>query len=139
MSGIIKRRKTSDYAQIHNGALQDLDDIRSIGLISHLMPLPETWEINKMQLYKKFGRDLITNAIAELEDKKYWVIIQYREGKKPLYYYNVYDVPFDNAEVLEMILEVEGVGHKITSLSESSPSKPTPKYVHVQYLGKVLP
>jgi len=37
-----------------------------------------------MQLYKKFGRGPITNAIVELEDKKYWVIIQYREGKKPL-------------------------------------------------------
>ena len=56
MSGIIKRRKTSDYAQIHNGALQNLEDIRSIGLISHLMSLPESWTISKMQLYKKFGQ-----------------------------------------------------------------------------------
>ncbi|MBG9589536.1 hypothetical protein [Cytobacillus firmus] len=119
MSGIIKRRKTSDYAQIHNGVLQQLEDIRSIGLISHLMSLPETWEIKKMQLYKKFGRGPITNAIAELEQKKYWVTIQYRQGKKTLYYYNVSDVPFAEAEVLEMISEVEGAGHKITSLSES--------------------
>jgi len=35
VSGIMKRRKTSDYAQIHNGALQTLEDIGSIGLISH--------------------------------------------------------------------------------------------------------
>ncbi|MEL4010469.1 hypothetical protein [Bacillus velezensis] len=119
MSGIIKRRKTSDYAQIHNGALQQLEDIRSIGLISHLMSLPETWEIKKMQLYKKFGRDPITNAIAELEAKKYWVTIQYRDGKKTLYYYNVSDVAFTDSEVLNMIQEVNQGGFKITDISES--------------------
>jgi hypothetical protein len=119
MSGIIKRRKTSDYAQIHNGALQNLEDIRSIGLISHLMSLPETWEIKKMQLYKKFGRGPITNAIAELEAKKYWVTITYRDGKKTLYYYNVSDVAFTDSEVLNMIKEVNRGGHKITAVSES--------------------
>lgn len=119
MSGIIKRRKTSDYAQIHNGALQQLEDIRSIGLISHLMSLPETWEIKKMQLYKKFGRGPITNAIAELEAKKYWVTIQYRDGKKTLYYYNVSDVAFTDSEVLNMIQEVNQGGFKITDISES--------------------
>ena len=95
MNGIIKRRKTSDYAQIHNEALQQLVDIRSIGLISHLMSLPKSWIISKMQLYSKFGRGPITNAIKELESKKYWVTIQYRDGKKTLYYYNVSDVAFD--------------------------------------------
>lgn len=119
MNGIIKRRKTSDYAQIHNGALQSLEDIRSIGLISHLMSLPESWTISKMQLYKKFGRGPITNAIKELEAKKYWVTVQYRDGKKTLYYYNVSDVPFTDAEVLEMIREVKGAGFKIIALSES--------------------
>ncbi len=119
MNGIIKRRKTSDYAQIHNGALQNLEDIRSIGLISHLMSLPEGWEIKKMQLYKKFGRGPITNAIAELEAKKYWVTVQYRDGKKTLYYYQVSDVTFTDSEVLNMIQEVNEGGFKITSVSES--------------------
>lgn len=119
MSGIIKRRKTSDYAQIHNGALQNLEDIRSIGLISHLMSLPESWVISKMQLYSKFGRGPITNAIKELEAKKYWVTIQYRDGKKTLYYYNVSDVAFNDSEVLNMIEEVNQGGFKITALSES--------------------
>lgn len=119
MSGIIKRRKTSDYAQIHNGALQNLEDIRSIGLISHLMSLPESWTISKMQLYNKFGRGPITNAIKELEAKKYWVTITYRNGKKTLYYYNVSDVAFDDSEVLNMIQEVNEGGFKITAISES--------------------
>ncbi|MDQ0254600.1 hypothetical protein J2S74_001979 [Evansella vedderi] len=71
MNGIIKRRKTTDYAQIHNGALQKLEDIRTIGLISHLISLPDTWVIRKMNLYDKFGRGPVTAAIAELEAKKY--------------------------------------------------------------------
>ncbi|WP_250635268.1 hypothetical protein [Bacillus subtilis] len=119
MSGIIKRRKTSDYAQIHNNALQNLVDIRSIGLIAHLMSLPESWTISKMQLYKKFGRGPITNAIKELKEKKYWVTIQYRDGKKTLYYYNVSDVAFDDSEVLNMIQEINQGGFIITAISES--------------------
>lgn len=119
MNNIIKRRKTSDYAQIHNGALQELDDIRSIGLISHLMSLPESWVINKMQLYSKFGRGPITNAIKELEDKKYWITIKYRDGKKNLYYYNVSDMPFTDTETLKMINEVIDAGFKIIELSAS--------------------
>ncbi|WP_045518114.1 hypothetical protein [Neobacillus niacini] len=119
MNGIIKRRKTTDYAQIHNGALQQLEDVRSIGLIAHLMSLPDTWVISKMQLYSKFGRGPITNAIKELEAKKYWVTIQYRDGKKTLYYYNVSDVAFDDSEVLNMIAEVNQGGFKIIAISES--------------------
>ncbi len=119
MNGIIKRRKTTDYAQIHNGALQSLEDVRSIGLIAHLMSLPDTWIISKMQLYSKFGRGPITNAIKELEAKKYWVTIQYRDGKKTLYYYNVSDVAFDDSEVLTMIQEVNQGGFRIIALSES--------------------
>ncbi|MEH7012246.1 hypothetical protein V7087_15770 [Neobacillus niacini] len=119
MNGIIKRRKTSDYAQIHNEVLQELEDIRSIGLISHLMSLPESWVISKMQFYSKFGRGPITNAIKELEAKKYWVTIQYREGKKKLYYYQVSDVAFDDSDVLTMIAEVNSWKVRITTISES--------------------
>ncbi|MEH7126519.1 hypothetical protein V7127_25335 [Bacillus sp. JJ1773] len=119
MNGIIKSRKTSDYAQIHNKALQELIDIRSIGLISHLMSLPESWSIKKMALYNKFGRGPISNAIKELEAKKYWVTIQYRDSKKTLYYYNVSDVAFDDSEVLNMIEEINEGGYKILDISES--------------------
>ena len=83
------------------------------------MSLPESWTISKMQLYKKFGRGPTTNAIKELEAKKYWVTIQYRDGKKTLYYYNVSDIAFDDSEVLNMIQEVNQGGFKITAISES--------------------
>ena len=64
-------------------------------------------------------RGPITNAIKELETKKYWVTIQYRDGKKTLYYYNVSDIAFDDSEVLNMIQEVNQGGVKITAVSES--------------------
>jgi hypothetical protein len=119
MNGIIKRRKTSDYAQIHNTALQQLEDIKSIGLIAHLMSLPESWEIKKTALYNKFGRGPMTTAIKELESKKYWVTIKYRDGRKTFYYYNVSDVAFDDSDALKMITEVNEGGYKILEISES--------------------
>ncbi|MGE6205341.1 hypothetical protein [Guptibacillus hwajinpoensis] len=118
MNGIVKRRKTADYAQIHNGALQTLEDVRSIGLIAHLMSLPESWEIKKMQLYNKFGRGPIANGIKELESKKYWVDIKYRNGKKNYHYYNASDVAFNNSEVTDMINEVKSNGYKVMEISE---------------------
>ena len=118
MNGIIKRRKTADYAQIHNNALQKLEDIRSIGLISHLMSLPEDWSIKKMQLYSKFGRGPVSNGIAELEAKKYWVDIKYRDGKKNLHYYNASDIPFNDDEVKKSIEEVISAGYKILEISD---------------------
>lgn len=117
MNGIIKRRKTADYAQIHNNALQELDDIRAVGLIAHLMSLPEDWVIRKMQLYNKFGRGPISNGIEELEAKKYWVDIKYRDGKKNFHYYNASDIPFNDDEVKEFIVEVISAGFKIMELS----------------------
>ncbi|WP_235179220.1 hypothetical protein [Bacillus cihuensis] len=118
MNGIIKRRKTADYAQIHNNALQGLEDIRSIGLIAHLMSLPEDWVIKKMQLYNKFGRGPITNGIKELEEKRYWVDIKYRDGKKNFHYYNASDIPFNDEEVKVFIKEVVSLGFKILEISE---------------------
>lgn len=118
MNGIIKRRKTSDYAQIHNGALQKLEDIRSIGLVAHIMSLPDSWVLKKMQLYSKFGRGPITNGIAELEEKKYWVDIKYRDGKKNLHCYHVSDIPFTEMEVIEFMQEVIDAGFKIMEISK---------------------
>ncbi|UDY80728.1 dNA replication protein [Geobacillus phage GR1] len=118
MSNIIKRRKTVQYAQIHNSPLQTLEDIRSIGLIAHLMSLPETWEIRKMQLYSKFGRAAISHAIKELEEKKHWIDIKYRNGKKNEHVYYISDIPFKDEEVEELISEVQ-IDFKIMEISEA--------------------
>jgi hypothetical protein len=117
MNGIVKRRKTSSYTQIHNTPLQTLDDIRSIGLMAHLMSLPDDWEIKKMQLYSKFGRAAITHAIKELESKKYWLDIKYRIGKLNEHIYYISDVPFTDGEVTEIIEEI-GINYKIMEISK---------------------
>jgi hypothetical protein len=117
MSGIVKRRKTTRYAQIHNTPLQTLEDIRSIGLLAHLMSLPEDWEIRKMQLYSKFGRAAVTHAIKELESKKYWIEIKYRAGKLNEHIYHISDVPFTDEEVKELIEEIESE-FKVMAISE---------------------
>lgn len=118
MNGIIKRKKTSNYAQIHNNPLQNLEDIRSIGLLSHLMSMPETWEIKKMQLYDKFGRGPIVKAVTELESKKHWIDIKYRDGKNNYHYYNISDIPFSDEESLEFMEEVVEAGYKVLDISE---------------------
>ncbi|MCM3586993.1 hypothetical protein M3182_14740 [Mesobacillus maritimus] len=118
MNGIIKRQKTSQFAQIENHVLQNsLSDIRSIGLIAHLMSMPANWQIQKTHLYRKFGRGPITNAIAELEEKKYWVHITYRDGSKTIHSYHVSDVPFMDEEVSARITEITDNGLCIRDIS----------------------
>ncbi len=128
MNGIVKRRKTANYAQIHNTALQGLEDLRSIGLLAHLLSLPEDWEIRKTHLYNKFGRGPVTNAIKELESKGYWIDVKYRDGKKNFHYYVVSDSPFDDTEAISIIREVINAGHKIMSLTDN--------YTHLLSIGE---
>lgn len=114
---IVKRRKTSQFAQIHNEPLQNLEDIRSIGLLSHLLSLPEEWVVRKMQLYNKFGRAAVTHAIKELEEKKFWIDIKYRDGKKNEHIYHISDQPFTLKEVQEIAEEVSKL-YKVMEISE---------------------
>lgn len=95
MSGVIKVRHTSDFAQIHNAPLQsDLDSLQSIGLLAHLMSLPESWEIHKTQLHKKFTRRTVDSAWKELAEKGYIVGFDiYVSGRKKSFY-SVSDQPF---------------------------------------------
>lgn len=115
--GIIKRVKRADFAQIHNNPLQNLKDIRSIGLLSHLLSLGDTWEIKKMQLYNKFGRAAMTHAINELEEEKLWIDIKYRDGKKNYHFYAISDIPFSDEEVLQFSENVQDAGYRILEVS----------------------
>ncbi|HFK1465118.1 TPA: hypothetical protein ACGXKN_005141 [Bacillus cereus] len=122
MSNIIKRRHTNQYAQIHNNPLQnDLIDLRSIGLLSHLMSLPNDWVIYKTQLYKKFSRKNIDAAWKELVTKNYIIGFNcYIDGKRQSFY-NVSDIPFVPEEyskfIYETVFELKNSGLSIKSLS----------------------
>lgn len=122
MSTIIKRRHTNQYAQIHNNPLQhDLKDLRAIGLLSHLMSLPNDWIIYKTQLYQKYSRKNIDTAWKELVHKNYIIGFNcYVDGKKQTYY-SVSDIPFIPEEFSNLIYETVGelmeLGKSVKSLS----------------------
>ena len=118
MNGIIKRRKTSHYAQIHNQVLQSLTDIRAIGLLSHLMSMPDDWVIRKTHLYNKFGRGPVSSGIAVLENHRHWVHLSYRNGRENIHHYHLSDGAFSDSEVEEMVLEIEDAGFKVKHISE---------------------
>lgn len=104
MSNVIKRRHTSQYSQIHNNPLQnDLEDLRSLGLLSYLMSLPADWTIYKTQLHKRFSRKNADAAWKELAEKNYAIgFAAYVNGKKQ-HFYNVSDIPFTSEEFFEFV------------------------------------
>ena len=118
MNGIYKRKKTANFAQIENEGLQTLEDIRAIGVIGFLMSHPENWVVQKMHLYKKFGKGHMEKAISELEQKKYWVSIKYRNGSRNHFNYTISDHPFTDQEVLELIQNVMDAKLIVMEISE---------------------
>lgn len=117
-NNVIKRRHTSEYAQIHNKPLQDdLEDLREIGLLSHMMSRPAEWVFHKTQLHKQFSRKNVDTAWKGLVAKRYIVgFYCHKDGQKS-YYYNVSDLPFTDEEYYEFvkteISELTEKGHSI--------------------------
>ncbi|MBM4761442.1 hypothetical protein [Bacillus sp. B15-48] len=115
MSGIISTK----FVQIENHPLQELSDIRAIGLLAHLMSMPPDWVICKTQLYKKFGRAMVTNAIAVLEENRHWVHIDFRDGSKNLHAYRLSDIAFTDDQVTELLNELREAGFQVKNVSPS--------------------
>ncbi|RAT01375.1 hypothetical protein A6E27_22855 [Bacillus cereus] len=121
-NNVIKRRHTSEYAQIHNKPLQDdLTDLRAIGLLSHMMSRPAEWVFHKTQLHKQFSRKNVDAAWKLLVEKKYIVgFYCHKDGHKS-YYYNVSDLPFTDEEyyefVKEEVSELTEKGHSIKHIN----------------------
>jgi hypothetical protein len=112
---IIRRRKTSEYAQIFNVGLQSMDDLPSIGMLAHLMSLPEDWIIIKEQLSDKFSRRAVDNSFNYLMQKGY-LLGGYGYGAKEVkggkmkvvkqYEYIISDIPFDAEEITDFYLSL---------------------------------
>lgn len=123
MSGIVKRKKTSNYLQLHNYPVQqDLKDLEAIGLLTYIMSLPEDWVLYKTQLQSTFSRRKVDAAWKVLAQKKYLVgFICYVDGKKT-YFYNVSDIAFTQEQyddfVNDTLEELVNEGEKVTSVSE---------------------
>ncbi|MCM3671066.1 hypothetical protein M3181_19075 [Mesobacillus maritimus] len=115
--GIVKRTKVTEFTILNNKALQEFKNFRPVAVLAQLMSMPSDWVISKTQLYKMYGRGPVSNGIAELEERGYWVEIMYRNGSQNLSEYFVSDIPFTDAEVSEMISGIVEKGYKIFKIS----------------------
>lgn len=105
-NNVIKRRHTSEYAQIHNKPLQDdLEDLRAIGLLSHMMSRPADWVFHKSQLHSQFSRKNVDAAWKILVSKNYIIGFYCHVSGRKRHFYNVSDLPFNSEEFLEFVKE----------------------------------
>lgn len=142
MASIIKRRKTVQYTQINNHAVQEgLTDLAAIGLLTHIMSLPEDWDIRKVQLQNHFTRRKTDSAWKVLVQHKYIIGFFCYVGNKKAYFYNVSDVPFTQNDFDEFVLDnkkaLEDEGNKVTNFNAIPDSElVVPSSVqNVQYSG----
>lgn len=106
MAGIIKVRKTANYVQVSNDAIQrKLKRADSIGILTYLISLPETWVIQKTDLMKRFGRATTSHAFKELEDTGFLVSMKFREGQRNVWAYAISDIEFTEDQIIEMVVD----------------------------------
>ena len=102
---IIKRRETSHCAQIHNSVLQGgAKNIGALGLLSHIMSLPETWGLHKTQLHTTFTRRTVDSAWKEMSERGYAIGFRCHKDGKINYYYSVSDLPFTIEEFEYLVI-----------------------------------
>ena len=115
LPGIVKVRKTSYYTQIHSHPIQnDLEDLRSIGLMSYVLSMDENFVLYKSFLYSKFTRRSVEAAIKELIEKNYWFSLKLHHKGKIVYSHYVSDVVFSEEQIIE---EVQSINAKFLGIS----------------------
>lgn len=99
---IIKSIKTTDYAQIHNSALQNPNlTMKAKGLLACILSLPEDWIIYKKTLPNFFAdsKHAINSAFNELEKHRYAIhVVGHNEKGHKVHTYFIRDIPFDDYE-----------------------------------------
>mgnify|MGYP001058072996 CR=1 FL=1 len=101
---IIKRRKTTNYLQVHNHPVQkDLEDLAAIGLLTYIMSLPEDWTIHKTQLQAQFTRRKTDGAWKILAQKGYAIGFSCYIKGRVKFFYTVSDIAFTQEEYLEFV------------------------------------
>ncbi|MGP5096174.1 hypothetical protein [Staphylococcus equorum] len=143
-SGKIKHfKKDNGYELIPRELLQACDknsnffkdlSLQAIGLLVNLQSYPETWVINKSELYKRYsknGKTSVTNAWNELVDKNFIVQFHKREGKVNNYVYYFSLTPFTESDIKEIELIENNESSKSLNLKKKyakSKSNKQPKY-----------
>lgn len=99
MNRIIRAKTTKGFTIIPNGVFTAGLSLRSIGLLTYILHLPDDWVLYKTHLYAtmpKDGRDAIKTAWSELEEAGYIKTEKTGgggKGKLPEITYIVYDCP----------------------------------------------
>ncbi|MFD1173019.1 hypothetical protein [Oceanobacillus picturae] len=108
MLTIIKHRKTGNYTQIDNIALQeDLTDLAAIGLLTYIMSHPEDWNLHKSQLQNYFTRRKVDSAWKVLIEQRYVIGFYCHVDGNQKYFYRVSDIPFTQNDFEAFIAEVK--------------------------------
>lgn len=103
MSGIIKVYKQENpFEMIPRSTLQDERlSLQAIGLLVNICSYPESWQLQKTELYKRYRKNKETsvrNAWNELLEAGYAMERKFRNGKKWVYEYAIRTTPFTEEE-----------------------------------------
>lgn len=108
LPGIVKVRKTNFYTQVHSHPIQqDLEDLRSIGLLAYVQSMSEDFILHKSFLYAKFSRRNVEAAIKELTAKNYWFSLKLHYQGQIIYAHYVSDVIFSEEQIIEEVFHLE--------------------------------
>src|SRR5690606_24152211 len=75
--------------------------LQALGLLTNIMSYPETWELRKTELYKRYKKNKetsVSNAWKELVEHGFIIECKIRDGKKWDYNYYIRLVPFTEEE-----------------------------------------
>jgi hypothetical protein len=143
---IFRVEKNSNYTVISNYHLRDKNlSLRTIGLLSLILSLPETWDYSQAGLASicKDGEDSIRSGLKELE--KYGYLERERErdenGRMRGIIYKVYEIPKDKHSEIKTTY-VENTKHKKnvvqTKPKVESPKQESPKRENPMLVNQTL-
>jgi hypothetical protein len=102
--------QTAQSVQVNN---DDPISLEALGLLINLLSYPNSWELHKLELYKRFGKNKKTSVMSawdELVRTNYIIQYRYRVGRKDEYVYYYRKVPFTPEEKAQ-ILDTARVEH----------------------------
>jgi hypothetical protein len=105
MNRIIRVKSDKGFTVINNSVFTSGLSLRSIGLLSYILHLPDDWVLYKSWLYDNMpcdGRESINTAWTQLIQKGFIVAERSKgggRGKLPEINYKVYDRPVKNADL----------------------------------------
>jgi hypothetical protein len=100
------------------------------GILLNLTSYPETWELHKTELYKRYAKNKETSvrkAWNQLVELGYIIEYKYRVGRKWEYVYYVRVVPFSEAEKAQILETARSEHSEIWGLDFKDPKMKTSK------------